>query len=351
MHSARRAVELDFAGLDSSPVWRQALRLEPRSAFLGVNLALSLERAGRHEEAERVLLGTEKVNHLWLPRWTLASFYLRAGRKEPALAWSRLALERSSAEVRPALFALIEEAGVPASEWLAWCGRNPEMISSALEYLSPRDRAQDLAAAARLLAAVGPGRAPEFWRDRLGQACERLIQVGQGPAAIEAWNALAGRNLLPYPAIGPSNLIGNPRFAATIDGYAFNWRYPALAGVSRALDPALGQARIAFDGTQPETSELLSAPVWLERGVPYRLTWSQRVESLDPAGSGPVWAIAGQESPPLAARPEWAEGAFEIAPLARPGVVRLSLSLVRKRGLVRAAGIVELRGLKLEALR
>lgn len=350
---ARSAIEADLQGKDSSPVWMEAFRLAPRSAFIGVNTGLSLERAGRWQEAERALLDTERLNRLWLPRWTLASFYHRAGRNDEAARWGRLALERSNAEVRPALFALLEGAGVTAPEWLSWCGRNPEMISSALEYLSSDGRAVDLAAATEMLVAAGPGRAPGFWRDRLEAACARLIELGHGPAAIGAWNALVARRMLPYSPVGPSNLIGNPSFAGPIDGRAFNWRFTSLAGVSRSFDGANGEVQISFDGSQPEEAELMAAVVWLREGVGHRLACRYRVERLEPAGSGPAWAISGQTSPPLALPPqtvpsEWLRLALDIPARPRSEFARLSLLLNRRRGLVRAAGVVVLSGVRVE---
>ena len=260
----QRAAESDLRGEDSVRVWQEARRLAPRSAVIGVNTALALERAGRKSDAERVLIETERMNRLWLPRWSLASFYLRQQRPEDAARWARLALERSNAGVRPALFGLLAQVGVPTTEWLSWCGGSPEMVAGALEYFGEAGKPAELADATRLLAALGPGRSPAFWRDSLKGACSRLILAGNGAAAVEAWNSLIARNALPYDLIGPSNLIGNPGFAEPVDGEAFNWKFHPLHGVSRILDSRTRTLRLRFDGSQPEASELLATEVWLE---------------------------------------------------------------------------------------
>ncbi len=333
----------------------RALAAAPRSAFAGVNYALALERSGDLAGAERQLLATERMNRLWLPRWTLASFYLRRGRPAEARRWGRLALERSNADVRPALFALLGQAGVEAGEWLLWCKPDPELLGSALHYLSAAGRPSDLAAAAALMSGLDPGRAPAFWRDSLYSSSDRLLSSGQGAAAVRAWNAVSARRMLPFGQITPANLLGNPAFRSPLDGQAFNWRFSAIHGVSRLFDPQAGAVRIAFDGSQPELVELLSTWVWLEGGRRHRFSCLYRTHDLTPAGAGPVWRIGVRETVPMAADPaetgmNWLEAAIDIPPAGEPGREKLILSLQRRRGSVRASGEVEIRSLRLQAL-
>lgn len=356
---AQRAAGAELRGEDSSALWTATRRLAPRSALIGVHAALSLERNGHVAAAERILLETERVNRLWLPRWSLASFYLRNHRAAEAARWGRLALDRSHTAVRPGLFALLEQAGVPSETWLAWCNRRPECLSSALDYLGAGpQRPIELAAAAGLLASLGPGSAPALWRDSLKAACARLIRVGHGPAAVRSWNELVNRGLLPYQPVSESNLIGNPGFAEPVDGAAFNWRYPPVSGVSRIFDPESRSVRIRFDGSQPESCQIISAPVWLAPGRAHRFTCLYRAETGPDSSPGPVWLIGAASSRPIAASDssasaDWRRLVFEIpaAPPGSPGrIAGLTLALVRQRGFVRAAGAVEIREPRLECL-
>ncbi len=352
----QRAAESDLRGEDSVRVWQEARRLAPRSAVIGVNTALALERAGRKSDAERVLIETERMNRLWLPRWSLASFYLRQQRPEDAARWARLALERSNAGVRPALFGLLAQVGVPTTEWLSWCGGSPEMVAGALEYFGEAGKPAELADATRLLAALGPGRSPAFWRDSLKGACSRLILAGNGAAAVEAWNSMIARNALPYDLIGPSNLIGNPGFAEPVDGEAFNWKYHPLHGVSRILDSRTRTLRLRFDGSQPEASELLATEVWLEPRRKHRFSCSYRAEGIESSRTGPVWSLGGASSSPLEAGQgshslQWRTSFLEIPASPAGSVSLLVLVLNRQPGFTRAAGEVELREPKLEVVR
>lgn len=354
--AAQRAFDAELRGEDPAALWSRARQLAPRSAFIGVHTALAEERRGQTAAAERILLETERLNSLWLPRWTLASFYLRNHRPAEAARWGRLALDRSYAQVRPALFSLFEQAGVPPALWLSWCGSRPDVLSSALDYLGAEtDRAPDLAAATRILASLEPGRAPGFWRDSLLSACSRLILAGQGDAASLAWNSLVARGMASGEQISGHNRIGNPAFADPVDGLAFNWRYQALPGVSRTFDAQSCSVRIRIDGSQPESCTLLSTPVWLPPGRRHRFSCRYRAEGFEAAASGPVWTLDDASSEPLSrAAPssssEWRRLAFEIPAVDAGGVSNLSLTLTRRRGFIRATGSVEIREPVLETL-
>lgn len=354
--AAQRAFDAELRGEDPAALWARARQLAPRSAFIGVHTALAEERRGQIAAAERILLETERLNSLWLPRWSLASFYLRHHRPAEAAHWGRLALERSYAQVRPALFSLLEQTGVRPAAWLSWCGSRPDVLSSALDYLAAESgRAPDLAAATRILASLEPGRAPGFWRATLFTACSRLILAGEGDAASLAWNSLVARGMAPGEQIGCRNRIGNPGFADPVDGLAFNWRYEALPGVSRTFDAQSRSVRIRIDGSQPESCTLLSTPVWLPAGRRHRFSCRYRAEGFETDASGPVWSIGHASSEHLSgampnSSPEWRRLAFEIPAIDSGGVSSLSLTLARRRGFIRASGLVEIREPVLETL-
>lgn len=354
--AAQRAFDAELRGEDSAASWSRARQLAPRSAFIGVHTALAEERRGQTAAAERILLETERLNSLWLPRWSLASFYLRNRRPAEAARWGRLALDRSHAQVRPALFSLLEQAGVPPAVWLSWCGSRPDVLSSALDYLAAEtDRAPDLAAATRILASLEPGSVPGLWRSSLLTACSRLILAGQGGAASQAWNSLAARRMVGGQQVSGRNRIGNPAFADPIDGEAFNWRYRALPGVSRTFDPQSRSVRIRIDGSQPEACTLLSTPVWIPPGCRHRFSCRYRVEGFETAASGPVWTLAQASSEPLLptapnSSSEWRRLSFDIPAAGSGSVSSLSLTLVRRRGFIRASGSVEIREPVLETL-
>ena len=61
----------------STELLRTAIRLNPYDAAGTTDLALQLEAAGDYNEAEKLLLHAFEIDRTYLPRWSLANFYLR----------------------------------------------------------------------------------------------------------------------------------------------------------------------------------------------------------------------------------------------------------------------------------
>ncbi|MBI5086341.1 MAG: tetratricopeptide repeat protein, partial [Acidobacteria bacterium] len=59
--------------LDSLPLWRRSLELDPSNAEALIAAAATLESAGRIDDAEALLLRAATWNALWPPRWSLSS--------------------------------------------------------------------------------------------------------------------------------------------------------------------------------------------------------------------------------------------------------------------------------------
>src|SRR5579864_8560303 len=63
----------------SSAELDRALTLNPRYSAAWIARGLEAEAAGDRKNAEASLLRAAEIDHLYLPRWTLANFYFRAG--------------------------------------------------------------------------------------------------------------------------------------------------------------------------------------------------------------------------------------------------------------------------------
>src|ERR1700730_7708308 len=71
----------------------RALALNPRHAAAWIARGLEAEAAGDQKKAKASLLQAAEIDHLYLPRWTLANFYLRAGDLPQFWRWARRAAE------------------------------------------------------------------------------------------------------------------------------------------------------------------------------------------------------------------------------------------------------------------
>jgi hypothetical protein len=99
---ALRALQLEYDGADSSGLTEKIAVLNPLSSAPRIRLGLAAEIAGDSARAETWLLDAARVDHQFEPRWTLANFYFRAGKKSEFWRWMRAALEVSYGDRAPA---------------------------------------------------------------------------------------------------------------------------------------------------------------------------------------------------------------------------------------------------------
>ena len=82
---------------------RAALTLNPRMSSAWIHLGLDAEAEGNPREAETELLQAARVDHLYLPAWTLANFYFRRGEEDEFWPWARRAARLTYDDYRPLL--------------------------------------------------------------------------------------------------------------------------------------------------------------------------------------------------------------------------------------------------------
>ena len=70
----------------------RAVSLNPRSAAAWIARGLEAETAGDRKKAEASLKRAAEIDRTYLPRWTLANFYLRAGDLPSFWIWARRAM-------------------------------------------------------------------------------------------------------------------------------------------------------------------------------------------------------------------------------------------------------------------
>jgi tetratricopeptide (TPR) repeat protein len=94
----------NLAHYESSPhELRTALSLNPRLASAWIHLGLDAEADGNLPEAEADLLQAARVDHLYLPAWTLANFYFRRGDRVRFWRWAERAAALTYDDYRPLL--------------------------------------------------------------------------------------------------------------------------------------------------------------------------------------------------------------------------------------------------------
>jgi hypothetical protein len=290
-----RLAELDSEHADR---WlREALRLNPRLSSAWIELG-----------AESDLLEAARVDHRYLPAWTLANFYFRAGNEQAFWPWARRAADLAYDDLGP-LLQLANRLDPDALRVIARLGGSDRVMRAELDSLVAAGRMN----AGQQVARVLLERRSLEDQPRLIEMTERQIQAGNAAYAVELWNGLSQR---PPTAVG------------------FGWRVPSVEGVTTEWKP--DELTLSFSGTQPETCALLERVVAFTK--PYRLSFEYQG-----AAGGIRWDLDGQESGPLTSSGEW-----HFSP--KHSLARLRLIYRRDPGKVPAEGRLELRHIRLEPM-
>src|SRR5579864_5226014 len=175
-------------GRDPTPELETAARLNPSDSAVRIRLGLRAESQRDFARAEKYLLEAAQIDKLFLPRWTLANYYVRVGDADKFWPWARQALEMGYGDLTP-LFELCWRVS-PEPDIMP---RQHSVLGQYLSFLLAHDHFE----------AAGP--VAERFLDRAVPAdtavllnyCDRLIERQSITAAVTLWNKLCARKLLP----------------------------------------------------------------------------------------------------------------------------------------------------------
>jgi len=278
-------LEAAAKGREGLELAREAL---PTSSKLLIKLGLLSESEGDLAAAERYLLRAASVDRGYLPRWTLANFYFRQNRMDEFWKWGRQAGDMAYSD-QSALFDLYWRTGARPEEILArGIPDRPQILAQYLNYLLLRDRiAEAEPVGERLLEAATRDSLP-----LLVSYSNHLLRTGRFRIALDVWNRLCMRGILPYQPLDPpqGRIITNGDFRWHPLAAGFDWRIQQIEGVSIGLSGPSGPLRIAFSGKQPEHCLLLEQILPVAQGSTYRLDF--RTRRAEPSGgAGLIWRV------------------------------------------------------------
>jgi hypothetical protein len=346
---ALRALQLDYDEADSRALTEKIAELNPYASAPRIRLGLAAEIAGDADGAERWLLDAARVDHQFEPRWALANFYFRAGKRDEFWKWMRAALEVSYGDRTPA-YELCRRVSEDGSEILRrGIPDRHEVVAGYLWYLLAKkpteSRLQPKLAALPGRGVGSDGAVVEAARrlggyrntldlEELFQACDWLI--GERDAgALEVWG-LTGQ--------GAPVGIFNGDFGSAPLNHGFDWRAIESKGVTHVHLTAPAGHRIALSGQEAESCLLLQHTLSIAAGKRYTVRWEARTAGIKHP-SGLEWRVAGQHAA-LVPSEDWTSGEMTIDSADRFPV--LELVYQRPVGESRAEGMVELRRLVLE---
>lgn len=325
---------------------RRAVQLNPYFSRAWLELGFDAELRGDFAEAERLLHRAAQVDATMEPRWALANYYLRRGNSAQFWHWFRLAAERSHGD-RTALFQLAWRMTSDGGEVLRQgIPRQRDILASYVLYLLEQGKLDLAANAAQPLMEI----ATPAERSLLLDLCDQLLTSGDAAGALQVWNGMVERGLLPHGKLAPAQGISltNPRLEIQPLGKAFDWRLLWRAGVHSVWTRGLHQIRIELDGREAGQTDLLAQVAPVEKGQPYEFHYRFRTEGLA-VNSGVSWRVCdpatGRQLETAAqslSSPEWKEGMVRFSPAGK--LVRLELAYQRAKGTVRQEGAILLDG-------
>ena len=190
--------------------------------------------------------------------------------------------------------------------------------------------------------------------ESLLEACDWLIAGKHTDMALTIWNGLAARGELPYPPLSaPSlDLVTNGKFEQQPQAHGFDWRVPAVEGVSSFLNADPRELGFELSGKEPDSFWLMREAVPVAPSRNYALSVEFVTTSIAP-DSGIVWSVTdGQSGAELARTGSLSAeqgGKVRVCFTAPRGTafVNLSLNYQRQPGTVRPEGKVALKQVRL----
>lgn len=273
---------------------KRALALDRNEPSWWIMLSVGQEQDGDSAGAELSLRTATAVSNYFVPWWSLAAFDHRHEDTGNFIPAARHALSLGAGDEQ-SIFRMAENLKIPPDAVERQLLPDlPKPLQAWLDHvLAERNLTAALSAALRLTS-VGSADS----RTSLLAICEALFLAGRADSAVILWNRAIQKHWMQMtlldPAAGVS--LNDGTFSRSRLQAGFDWKVAA----PDPIEPTLldqGGIRFEFDGSQPETCELLSQYVPLLPGRKYQLKTRFRTQGI-PLQSGLRWTISPNQKTP-----------------------------------------------------
>ncbi len=281
----------------------KAVERTPTAASPRIALALELERVGRFDEAESALLSAAASEAGFRPRWNLANYYARRGNWDQVWRWTHASILADPSQLTAAASLGWRAEADPATILDSAIPDEPEINRRYFAYLNDLGRLDAMRQAWPRFSAV----VTETETELASLYVDRLIAAGFVDEAVDAWNLLCDRALLPYAHLRGTDqrFLTNPFFLNDPSGRGFDWTAHDHRGVLWSRPP-LQRNRGAIDfrlsGAQEGGITLLTQVIPVVPGT-YELQFDLATQGM-PIRTGLGWVVrdlySGAEIHPFA---------------------------------------------------
>lgn len=311
----------------------RTIALDPYNAQADIELSLRLEATGDYDRAEKLLLNAYAIDRTFLPRWSLANFYLRRNDLPAFWTWARSAAEMSSDNAGP-LFALCWRVSPDPNEITRRIlNDNPELVRQYLDFLLAQNQLLAAAEIAHRLTRVGN---PKTDDSQIFSVIDRLVVAHDGDAANQLWKDVSERHWVGADVGVPNN----PDFTRDPLPVSFDWQLSSYGGLHSWPGPS--GLEVEFTGGEPENCAIAEQVVVLPHGN-YEMEYSYRTHDIPPQ-TGLHWQIIATdtgvvlaESPDLSGETQ-SDVKVTFTAAAEKSLIRLRLQYTRALGTPRIAG-------------
>ena len=312
-----------------------ATQLDRYNAPAFIELALRLEADGDQAGSEALLFDAFQVDRTYLPRWSLANFYLRHNDLPHFWFWAKRAAEMPPEDMS-ALFQLCWRVN-PDGEAIAKSvlTDDPATIRQYLRFLLNKGEARSVSAVAPRLIMRGT---VETDRPLLLATVNRLLADGDAVSSTALWRSLIARHWVVADETTPNNAT----FSRPPLPVAFDWSLSSREGLRSWPGPS--GLEVEFSGSEPEDCEVTEQIVHLTPGD-YDLLSKYLTTDIAP-GTGLRWQILDARSNvQLAASSDLSSPTMRTVsteftvPAAMP-LIRLRLRYQRAVGTARISGML-----------
>ncbi len=271
---------------------QRALKLNPFDFGSDIQLGLAAEMQRRDlPAAEQYYLAAARVNHMFLPKWTLANFYFRHEQPDKFFAWAKACLEISPYQADP----LFTQMWLISQDAQRIADAVPDKVTVLLQYTSFLSRTGQFApippVVKRLVALTGTRHPSDLGRDdQILPEEDRILAAGQLQPALDIWRTLAAAGWIHLPVPTAASPLSNGQFAGAFLRHGFDWVPSANEAVSLEQSTKEGCLRLTLSGDEPEHCMLLQQYVPLARGRSYRLHWLAAAQGMEPP-TGISWHL------------------------------------------------------------
>lgn len=330
----RLADKRDELGGDPLPDLRQAVARDSSNGSRWMRLGLRAEMAGDYPLAEQSLLRAAALSRLYQPRFLLAQYYFRRQNADGFIAWARAAIDTSYGDISSLLDLCWRMR--PDGAWLAAIAPDrPEVTRQVLLFLVRKQQfAEALPIALKLSRYGGPEDLPA-----LLDYCEHAISDDSSGGALQVWNALCNRGLLPCNELqrAAGNSLTDGHFEHLWIRQGFAWRFTQSSWLS--VRASRSGPTLTLTGEQPE--ECMIAWQYLPLVPQKRYRVRLEAHPVDaPSAEGLDWEVYDLAGKPVLTEVHAGWTLFK-APSA---ITRLALVYRRPLGTVRLSGSVALTG-------